>query len=172
MRTAGVLLALAGALALQTTLAGLTIGGATAVNLVLVAVIYVALAFGPVTGLLAGSAGGLVQDALAGGIIGIGGFSKTLVGFVVGVLGAQFIVAQALPRLVMFVSGTIMHELCYQALYALMESRAFRMPWSAALTQAAVNGLLGILAFQIVESGPGLVQRRRARGATLSRRRY
>jgi rod shape-determining protein MreD len=172
VRAAGVLVALAGALALQTTLAGLTIGGATAVNLVLVAVVYVALAFGPVAGLLAGSAGGLVQDALAGGIIGVGGFSKTLVGFVVGVLGAQFIVAQPFPRLVMFVSGTLIHELCYQALYALVESRAFRIAWGAMLLQSAVNGLIGILAFWVVESGPGLLQRRRARGATLSRRRY
>ena len=63
-----------------------------------------------------------------------------------------------------------MHELCFQALYALVETRAFRMPWSAALTQAVVNGVVGIVAFQIVESGPGLLQRRRARGATLSRR--
>ena len=72
----------------------------------LVAVIYVALAFGPVAGLMAGTAGGLVQDALAGGIVGVGGFSKTLVGFLVGLLGAQFIVAQSLPRFVMFVAGT------------------------------------------------------------------
>jgi rod shape-determining protein MreD len=172
VRIVGVIVALAAALALQTTLAGLTIGGATAVNLVLVAVIYVALSFGPVAGLLAGSAGGLVQDALAGGIVGVGGFSKTLVGFLVGLLGAQFIVAQSLPRLVMFVSGTVVHELCYHALYALVETRPFRMPWSAALTQAVVNGLVGILAFQIVESGPGLMQRRGSRGATLSRRQY
>ena len=41
-----------------------------------------------------------------------------------------------------------------------------------ALTQAVVNGLIGILAFQIVEAGPGLLQRRRSRGATLSRRHY
>ena len=172
MRLVGVIVALAGALALQTTLAGLTIGGATAVNLVLVAVIYVALAFGPVAGLLAGSVGGLVQDALAGGIVGIGGFSKTLVGFLVGLLGAQFIVAQSLPRLFMFVSGTLVHELCYQAMYALAETRPFRMQWSAALTQAVVNGIVGILAFQIVEAGPGLLQRRRSRGATLSRRHF
>ncbi len=172
MRIVGVLIALAGALALQTTLAGLTIGSATAVNLVLVAVIYVALAFGPVAGLLAGSAGGLVQDALAGGIVGLGGFSKTLVGFLVGLLEAQFIVAPSFPRMVMFVSGPIVHELCYQALLALVETRAFRMQWSAALTQALVNALIGILAFQIVESGPGLVQRRRSRGATLGRRHY
>ena len=172
MRTAGVLVALAAALALQTTLAGLTIGSTTAVNLVLVAVIYAALAFGPVSGLLAGSVGGLAQDALAGGVIGVGGFSKTLVGFVIGLLGAQFIVAQTLPRLVMFLTGTIIHELCYQALYALVESRAFRMPWSATLIQAGVNALIGVFAFQIIEAGPGLVQRRRARGATLSRRNF
>jgi rod shape-determining protein MreD len=172
VRAIGVIVALAGALVLQTTLAGLTFGGATVVNLVLVAVIYVALAFGPVAGLLAGSAGGLVQDALAGGVIGVGGFSKTLVGFLVGLLGAQFIVAQSLPRLVMFVSGTLVHALCYQALYALVETRGFQMRWSVALTQAVVNGIIGILAFQIVEAGPGLMQRRRSRGATLSRRRY
>ena len=172
MRVIGALLALAGALALQTTLAGLTIGGATAVNLALVAVIYLALAFGPGSGLLAGTAGGLIQDALAGGVIGIGGFSKTLVGFVIGVLGAQFIVAQPFPRLVMFVSGTLIHELCYQALHALVESRAFRIHWSATLIQAAVNGFVGVMAFAMVENGPGLLQRRRARGATLSRRHF
>ena len=95
MRTAGVLAALAVALLLQTTLAGMSMAGGTRVNLVLVAVVYVALAFGAVTGLLAGTAGGLAQDALAGGIVGVGGLSKTVVGFLVGVLGAQFIVVAA-----------------------------------------------------------------------------
>lgn len=172
MRTAGVLLALAGALALQTTLAGLTGGGAATVNLVLVVVVYSALAFGPVVGLVAGSAGGLAQDALAGGIVGIGGFSKTLVGFLVGVLGAQFIVSQPLPRFVMFVGATVLHEMCFQALHSLAEAREFRMHYSTMLTHAAVNGLIGIVAFHVVEAGPGLVQRRRARGASLGRRRY
>jgi rod shape-determining protein MreD len=172
VRVIGAIVALAAALALQTTLAGLTVGGATYVNLALVAVIYLALAFGPVAGLFAGTAGGLVQDALAGGVIGVGGFSKTLVGFVVGVLGAQFIVSQSLPRLVMLVSGTLIHEVCYQAMYALVEGRAFRVHWSNTLIQAAINGLVGVLAFAVAENGPGLLQRRRARGVTLSRRHY
>jgi rod shape-determining protein MreD len=166
-----VLLALTGALALQTTLAG-SMGGGIAVNLVLVAVVYAALSFGPVMGLFAGSAGGLAQDALAGGVLGIGGFSMTLVGFMVGVLGAQFIVSQPLPRLVMFVGATIVHELCFQALYALAGIRGFRFDYVSVLTQAFVNGLIGILAFQVVEAGPGLLQRRRARGATLKSRRF
>jgi rod shape-determining protein MreD len=173
VKAAGVMLALAGALALQTTLAGLTIGTTTVVNFVLIAVIYSALAFGPVGGLLAGSAGGLVQDALAGGIIGVGGFAKTLVGFVVGVLGAQFIVAHALPRLVMFFAGTIIHELCYQALFTLVESKSFRMAWSPTLIQAAINSVIGVLTFMIIDAVPGVMARRRARGgATLGRRRF
>jgi rod shape-determining protein MreD len=167
-----VLLALAGALALQTTLAGVSMAGATRVNLVLVAVVYAALAFGPVTGLFAGTAGGLAQDALAGSIIGVGGFSKTLVGFLVGVLGAQFIVSQALPRFVMFVGATFLHEACFQALYALVETRAFRMALTATSIQALVNGLLGIFAFKVVEDGPGLLQRRRSQRASVSRRHY
>lgn len=172
MKAAGVLLALAAALVLQTTLAGMTIKGGTLVNLVLVCVVYVALAFGPVTGMLAGTAGGLTQDALAGGIIGVGGLSKTLVGFIVGVLGAQFIVSQTMPRLVMFVGATFAHELVFQALQSLVEARPFVMQWSTTLTQALVNGLIGILAFQVVELGPGVMERRRTRGSSLSRRRY
>lgn len=173
MRTAGVIAALAIALVLQTTIAGMTMTGGSLVNVVLIAVVYVALAFGPVSGILAGTFGGIVQDALSGGVVGIGGLSKTIVGFFVGVLGAQFIVSQPLPRLVMFVGATLVHELCYQALYALVESRSFTFLYSAVLTQAAINGVVGVLAFQIVEGAPGLLQRRHARRtASVSRRRY
>jgi rod shape-determining protein MreD len=172
MRMAGVLLALIAAVALQTALARLTIGGTTAVDLVLVVVVYVALAFGAVPGLVAGSLGGIIQDALAGGVVGIGGFAKTLVGFVVGLLGAQFIVSQPLPRFIMFVGATVVHEACFEALYAVVQSRPFRVNYSVTLTQAAVNAVIGVLAFWFVEKGPGLFQRRRTRGATLSRRHY
>ncbi len=163
MRTAGVLAALAAAIVLQATLSGMWLSAGTRVNLVLVAIVYVALAFGAVTGLLAGTAGGLAQDALAGGIVGIGGLSKTIVGFFVGVLGAQFIVSQPLPRFVMFVGATFVHELCFQAVYALVESHAFTMEYRAVLLQALVNAAIGVLAFQLVEGAPGLLQRRQER---------
>jgi len=171
MRTAGVIVALGIALLLQTMLAGMSIGGATIVNLVLVAVVYVALAYGAATGLLAGAVGGLLQDALAGGIVGVGSLPKTLVGFMVGVLGAQFIVSQPVPRFVLFVGATLVHELCFQAVYALVEFRAFHMQYSATLTQAVVNAAIGLIAFQAVEWGPGLVQRRDSRRAAFSSRR-
>jgi len=163
MKAAGVLLALIGALALQTTLSGLTISGARLVNLVVVAVVYVALLYGPVSGLMAGTAGGLAQDALAGGIVGIGSLSKTIVGFLAGLLGAQFIVSQPFPRFVMFVSASVLHEVCYQGLSALVEVRGMRISFTAVLTQAVINAMVGLTAFFVVERVPGLVQRRRAR---------
>ena len=163
------ILALAGALALQTTLAGLTMrrnrrqpgpggGGLRRAG------------FRAGDRFAGGSAGGIVQDALAGGIVGIGGLSKTLVGFMVGVLGAQFIVSQPLPRFVMFVGATVVHELCFQALYALVETRAFALRYSAVLTQAAVNGIVGILAFQIVEWPPAAAAAPRPRRSITRRR--
>jgi rod shape-determining protein MreD len=172
VKAAAVIAALVAALALQTTLSGLLAGGAIAVNLVLVAVVYIALAYGAVTGLLAGAVGGLAQDALAGGIVGIGGLTKTLIGFVVGVLGAQFNLSTTVPRLVMFVAATFVHELIFQGLHALVGGRHFSLLWSAILVQALVNGLIGVVAFVLVENGPGMVDRRRMRRASLSKRRF
>jgi len=57
-------------------------------------------------------------------------------------------------------------------LYSLAEVRAFHFAYTTVLTQALVNGLIGIIAFQVVEAGPGLLQRRRSRGATLNPRRF
>lgn len=172
MKALGVLVGLAVALLIQTTLGGMSLEAGTRVNVVLVAVVFIALALGAATGLLAGMAGGLAQDAVAGGIVGIGGISKTVVGFLVGVLGAQFIVSQPLPRFVMFVGATVLHEWCFQALYALAESHGVRFHYRDVLSQAAVNGLVGIAAFYVVESAPGAMQRRDARRTTFSRRRF
>ena len=172
MKTAAVLLALGGALVLQTTLSGLMVGGTIGVNLVLVAIVYVALAYGAVTGMLAGTIGGLAQDALAGGIVGIGGMSKTIIGFAVGVLGAQFNLSSTVPRLVMFVAATFVHELIFEGLHAMMGGRPFALQYSATLVQALVNGLVGVTAFMIVERGPEAVQRRRMNRGTFGRKRF
>jgi len=172
VKTAAVLAALGGALALQTTLSGIMVGGIVPFNLVLVAVVYLSLAYGPMTGMLAGTAGGLAQDALAGGIVGVGGLTKTLIGFLVGVLGAQFIVSNTLPRLLMFIAATFVHELLFKGLQALVAGRGFAPQYSALLVQALVNGTVGVTAFLLVERGPEAVQRRRVRRASFSKRRF
>jgi rod shape-determining protein MreD len=172
VKTAAVVVSIVVALALQATLSGMLIGNSIAVNLVLVAVVYLALAYGAVTGLLAGTIGGLAQDALAGGIVGIGGMSKTIVGFVVGVLGAQFNLSSTVPRLVMFVAATFVHDVVFEAMHAMVGGRPFGLQLSAVLAQALVNGLIGVAAFLLVERGPEAMTRRRMRRGTLSKRRF
>ena len=53
------------AVVLQVTLARYTVGGRWVFDLVLVGVVYAALLWGPVAGMLAGTIGGLLQDWLA-----------------------------------------------------------------------------------------------------------
>ena len=169
MRAAGVILAVAAALALQTTLARFLVRGAITVDLVLVVVVYVALTAGPSTGLMTGAFAGLVQDALSSNIIGIGGLSKTIVGLLAGIIGTQFIVAQPLPRFVVFFGGTVLHAVVFMGLYILLDLRHFGTPYAAVTGQATANAVVGVVAFQLVELLPGAVERRRAARMRLRR---
>jgi rod shape-determining protein MreD len=122
-----------------------------------------ALTSGPTAGLLAGTLGGLAQDALvSGGITGIGGLAKTLVGFLTGVVGTQFIVAQSVPRFVVFFLATVVHQAVFMGLYVLLDLRQFGTPYVKVAEQALANAVIGVVAFQVVELLPGAVERRRA----------
>ena len=168
MKAAGIVLAVAVAVALQTTLARF-LRGSVAVDLVLVVVIAVALTWGPVAGLLTGTFAGLVQDAMSTGVIGIGGLAKTIVGFLAGVVGTQFIVAQPLPRFLVFFGATVLHAVVFMGLYVLLDLRHFGTPYGAVASQAASNAAVGVVAFQLVELLPGAVERRRATKTRLRR---
>jgi rod shape-determining protein MreD len=161
VRTAGVLIAIALSLALQTTLARFVVGGSAAIDLVLVTVVYIALTNGPVNGMLAGSLAGLIQDQLSTGVLGIGGLAKSIVGFVVGAVGQQFIITAAVPRFVTFVAATVAHQALFMGLYVVLGLRSFPSPWKAIATQALGNALVGMIAFTIVEALPGVIERRR-----------
>lgn len=169
MKAAGVILAVAISLALQTTIARFAVRGTVALDLVLVAVVYVALSSGPVSGLLAGTVAGLVQDALSSGIIGIGGLAKTIVGFLAGVIGTQFIVTQSLPRFVVFFAATVVHAIVFMGLHMLLGARQFGTPYAAVGGQALANAAIGVVVFQMVELLPGAVERRRANRTRLRR---
>lgn len=155
-------MAVVAALTLQTTLARFLERGAVSVDLVLVVVVYVALTSGPVTGLLTGTFAGLMQDALSSGVVGIGGLAKTIIGFLAGIIGTQFIVSQPLPRLVVFFAATLLHAAVFIGLYVLLDLRHFGSPYVAVAGQAAGNAAVGVIAFQLVELLPGAVERRRA----------
>jgi rod shape-determining protein MreD len=156
---AGVLIALA----LQTTVVPLLFARGGAIDLVLVVVIWTALQFGPAAGLLTGMTAGLAQDALSGGIIGVGGLAKTLVGFIAGVFGSQFIVTNALPRFVVLLAGAAANAYLFLGMYAVIERRGLDMPWRQAGVQAVVTATVGIVLIQAAMAVPGILMRRRLR---------
>lgn len=169
MKAGLVILAIALALALQTTLARFVIRGTVAIDLGLVVVVYAALSFGPITGLMAGTAAGLAQDALSSGVIGIGGLAKTIVGFLAGLIATHLIVARPIPRFVVFFLATVLHAIVFMGLYVLLDLRRFGTPYAAVVSQALGNAVVGVLAFQLVERLPGAIERRRAQRARIRR---
>ena len=163
MRSAVAVAAIVIAIAVQTTLAGYIFrGSSTAIDLVLIVVVYIAIKSGPVTGLLAGTVAGLIQDALSSGVLGIGGLAKTIVGFLSGSLGTQFIVTAPLPRFMILLMATVLHAAIFMGLYTLLNLRQFPAPYSSVLAQAFGNAFVGVIAFQMIEWFPGFVDRRRA----------
>ena len=178
MRAARVALFIAIAVALQTTLARFLTPGANLVDLLFVAVVYIALTGGPVAGLMAGAIGGLTQDALAAtgvsmvaagsgvatarSIIGIGGLAKTVVGFVTGIVGIQFIVGTALLRALVFFTASVAHAIMFLGLYSVLDPGRGGIQVASALSQAGANAVVGVLIFEIGEFMPGFLDRRRA----------
>jgi rod shape-determining protein MreD len=161
MRSAVAFAAILIAIGLQTTVSTRGFANGT-LDLVLIVVVYIAIKSGPSMGLLAGTVAGLIQDSLSSGILGIGGLAKTIVGFIAGVLGSQFIVTAPLPRFMLLMMATALHAAIFMGLYTLLNLRQFPAPYSSIIGQAFGNAFVGVVAFQIIEWLPGFLDRRRA----------
>jgi len=169
VKTAGIILAIVLALALQTTIARFVVSGTIAVDLVLVVVVYVALSSGSVPGLVTGTVAGLIQDSLSTGVIGIGGLAKTIVGFITGIVGTQLNIAEPVARFVVFFAATIAHQAITIGLGSVLGLRPFGTPWTAIAGEALGNAVVGVAAFQLSDMLPGAVERRRMGRSRLRR---
>jgi rod shape-determining protein MreD len=69
------------------------------VDLPLLVTVYFALQRAPLQGMFTGMACGLGEDAIGGGILGVGGFTKTLIGYLVGIVSIRFSLENPLARL-------------------------------------------------------------------------
>jgi len=166
---AGVILAVIVALALQTTLVR-TGGGFVPIDLGLAVVVYTALSLGPLAGLFTGSLAGLGQDALSGGILGVGGLSGALIGYGAGHLGSLVIVTSFVPRLLIFFVAVVIHSVLLFLVYSLISPRVAFPDHRALLTNAAVVAVVGAVAFRVIEGWPEYARRRQLRRRALGRR--
>jgi rod shape-determining protein MreD len=109
----------------------------------------------PATGaMVMGAGAGLTQDALAGLILGLNGFKKTLIGYLVGTLGSLFMLNQAVPRFGILFAATIIDQAAELGLSMVMgQSVAFPGIWDL-LQKGLGNGALGLLTFWIAARIP------------------
>ena len=156
----------------QTTFVRVVAGVGVPVDLVLVAVVFAALSRGPVVGLWTGTLGGLVQDVLSGGIVGVSGLTKSIIGTLVGLVAAQFIVGTVWHRLLILFAASLVHALCFSGVYALVGSGVPVVGPGAVAAQAVVNALVGAVAEGCVRLVPGAWQRFRDGRAPLRGRHW
>jgi rod shape-determining protein MreD len=173
VKTTGVFLSVIVAVLVQVALAKYAVGGRWVFDLVLVGVAFAALQGGAIAGMLAGTIGGLLQDVLSGGIVGVGGLAKTVVGCLAGAVGTQFVVARPSARAVIVAAATVAHRLVMVGLQALIDLQWIGVSWGSLLVETAVNAAAALVLFQAAQALPGVVARQRLRGrSSLSRRQW
>ena len=133
--------------------------GAVQPDLVLVVVAVQAIAGGPATGALAGFFGGLLQDLLAPGSVGVGALIKTVIGHSLGRVDRSLLGESAvLPAIMIGVMSLISQSAYLGLLFLAGEPVAFPsyLP-GVVLPSAFYTAVIGLLLFPLLErwSSPG-----------------
>jgi len=127
----------AAAVLLQSSLRALWNESAYA-DLPLVVVVYFALRLDPVQALVVASVAGLAADALGGGLLGAGGFSKTLTAFLIASLVTRIRIDNPLLRIPVLAGATLFDAAVYVALHRLL-----RQSFAVSFVETATFKIIG-----------------------------
>ena len=156
----------------QTTLVPVVAGTGAPVDLVLLVVLFAAMARGPGVGLWTGTVAGLVQDALSGGVIGVSGLAKSIVAVLAGIAGSQFIIATIFHRMLVILAASLVHAFCFLGLYVLVGSEVPTAGVGFVLAQSVANAFVAVVAERIVRAAPGIFERIRRGRSPFARRHW
>lgn len=91
------------------------------IDLPLVVTVYFGLQRAPVLGMVTGMIAGLGGDAVGGGIVGVGGFSKTLIGYLVGVASVRLSLENPLARFSVVAVASAVNTVLFVGLHQMLE---------------------------------------------------
>jgi rod shape-determining protein MreD len=152
MRVFWTALAILAALLLQTALGKLVPAQARVFDPFLLVVVYCGLKGGETHGMLAGAAAGWVQDVHFGGrVLGLGGLTKVLIGYGVGLSSTRFHLGEMQGQVVVLVAATVTDALLFGALAAVFDVEAYQLSPLGLLLRAVVNAVAGIVLYEAVE---------------------
>ncbi len=151
---------------LQAALARYMVGGRWVFDLVLVGVVYAALQQGAAAGMAAGTIGGLLQDSLSGGVLGMGGLTKTVTGFVAGGIGTRLVVAKPHAKAIIVAGATLLNRGMAIGLDGLIHQEWPAVSLLGVLGEVTANAVFGFVVFAAAGALPGTLARGRMRRRT------
>ena len=89
-------------------------------DLTVIVVVYFALRLDPVQAVVIASAAGIASDALGGGLLGAGGFSKTLTAYLIAFLVTRIRIDNPFLRIPVLAGATVFDSAVYVALHRLL----------------------------------------------------
>ena len=151
MKALAVVLAIVGAYLIQ------TLGGRYVwpirdyLDLFLLVAATFGLIHGRQSGMFAGAAAGLVQDAFSGGLLGLNGASKTTIGYLAGIAGHRLVVRGWAGRFVFFATFTAADLAILAAIGQVLERPTVVGGAADLLYLCGANGLMGALILNTVD---------------------
>ncbi len=152
MRIFWTVVALVGALLVQSLLSLLFPLHARMLDPFLLVVVYSALTAGETYGMLVGTAAGWLEDVHFGGsILGLSGLTKLLVGFGVGAASARFHLGEPSARVLVLFMATLLDALVFGRLAAGFSVRSYDLSFLGLLARACLNAALGLGIYELIE---------------------
>lgn len=90
------------------------------IDLPLLVTVYFGLQRAPMLGMAVGVVTGLGGDAISGGLLGVGGFSKTLIGYLTAMTSVKFSLENPLVRLAVVAVASGANTLLFVGLYQML----------------------------------------------------
>ena len=97
------------------------------VDLPLIVTAYFALQRAPLLGMATGVVCGIGDDAIRGGILGVGGFSQTLIGYLVAMASVKLSLENPLARLAVVALASAANTFLFVGLYQMLEQEQMLM---------------------------------------------
>ena len=152
MRVFWTVVALLVAFLLQSALTHVVPQQARMVDLFVLVVVYCGLVGGETHAMLAGAAGGWVQDVqFGGGVVGLSGLTKVLVGFGVGLSSSRFQLTEPGARVLVLFVATLVDALVFERLAGAFDVSIQTLSLGGLFTRAALNAALGGVIFFYVD---------------------
>jgi len=138
------------------------IGVCRYLDLTLLVTVYISLQRVPIKGMLTGLLAGLGDDAIRGGILGVSGFSMTLIGYIISVASVKLSLENRLARLGVVALASIANTLLFVGLYLVLEQNRiagqilpFTNSWASLgriiAYKAIADTLVAMVAFVILD---------------------